>query len=127
MYVSDVILKSSTLQLARLRNEQRMLYGHEMAILTGCWTRWGSHFKALTSLQRTYGALQAWTATMDRLNIEGCLSGPEANSARPHIQRIQSTNFWGQLDALIALLAPLDEAIKTSQADGSDLGYVVKR
>ena len=119
--------KSSTLQLARLRNEQRMLYGHEMAILTGCWTRWGSHFKALTSLQRTYGALQAWAATMDRLNIEGCLSGPEANSVRPHIQRIQSTNFWGQLDALIALLAPLDEAIKTSEADGSDLGYVVKR
>ena len=103
------------------------IYGEVRGILVGSFSRWGSHLKALKSLQRSKEALQNYAVAIRLSNTKGLIPTQEFDTLRVPIGHLVSREFWLDLEGLLDILQPVDEAIKTSEANRSTIGYVVKR
>ena len=118
---------ASPLRLSKIRAHQQVLLGRSYSFLTGALTRWGSHFKTLTSLIRSKAALDAYaTEVFDQIQ-QGEIKGQERTFLEPRIRTILREDFWAELTTVRELLQPLDNAIRSSESDRSDISKVVLR
>jgi hypothetical protein len=86
-----------------------------MSLLGAVITRWGSQYTMLESIKRSETAL---TSLAERSDIK---IDAEVRAT------LRDDDFWIHLGKLILLLKPIDEAIRKSEAVGSDLSKVLKR
>ncbi|KAJ5103082.1 hypothetical protein N7532_003611 [Penicillium argentinense] len=105
------------LQLAKLRALQQRFYKKELSLLAVVSTRWGTQYRMLMSVKRSEQALRAYFTTHTDLGEAGRELATVANYHK----------FWGQLNELLVLIEPLDEAIRMSESGGANLMKVVCR
>lgn len=108
--------KNAPLQLSHLRIYQRQIYKEERALVLFVITRWGTHAKLASSVYNNKDALKAFV----RSDLSDKLSEKAAEYIRDPL-------FWAELDELRDLLYPIDEHLKMSESNKSNLGRVVPR
>jgi len=113
--------KKSTLQLARLRDIQKDIYGKPKSLCLSVITRWGTQFRLIASVLNSKEALRRY-ATSHNAVVEKLLPYGAANIIDDQEQR-----FWPALDRLRELLDPVDEAVRMSESNKSHLGTVIQR
>lgn len=106
----------SPLQHATLRRYQKQIYGHEKSLLGSVITRWGSQYTMLHSVSRTYTALERWAEQEEAAKNESGV-----------VKTILDPLFSKKLDWLLNILAPLHQAQKMSEAQGSNILLVAQR
>lgn len=104
-------------QLATLRTLQQKFYKKEYSLLAAVSTRWGTQYRILMSVKRSEQALRAYLTSRTELG----------ETARELATVANCHEFWGQLDELVVLIEPMDEAIRMSESSGANLMKVVYR
>ncbi len=108
--------KNAPLQLSFLREYQVQHYQQPVALILSVITRWGTQYRLVNSLIKSKDALQYYAVKHAK----------EELAFNAHEFLVDST-FWSKLDALRALLKPIDDAIKASESNKSDLAKVLPR
>jgi len=106
--------KNAPLQLSFLREYQVQHYQQPVALILSVITRWGTQYRLVNSLIKTKDALQYYAVKHAK----------EELAFNAHKFLVDST-FWSKLDALRALLKPIDDAIKASES-ASTLGRNIR-
>lgn len=108
--------RSSRLQLARVRECQMHCYKKQQAFVAASFTRWGTHSASVTSVFRNREALERYSRQVD-------FSGD--TKMQEVVLLINNSTFWADLRLLKDLLEPVIDAQELSEADRSNVGYVI--
>ncbi len=116
----DVVQAFSTSpkQLAILRQHMASSIGGVRSFALSVITRWGSQVRMLRSLLRAAIPLRLY-----------CSSIPNGagKTIRKYQSQIQDEKWWEAIKELLQILSPLDESIKMSESDRSNIHYVIPR
>ena len=106
--------KNAPRQLSFLRECQVHYYQQPVALILSVITWWGTQYRLVNSLIKSKDALQYYSVRHAKEEL--------AFNAQEFL--VDST-FWSNLDGLRALLKPIDDAIKASESNKSDLAKVI--
>ncbi|KAL4888149.1 hypothetical protein BDV59DRAFT_206342 [Aspergillus ambiguus] len=96
---------------------QRSFYKKEYSLLAAASTRWGTQYRMLVSVKRSEQALRTYFTNH---------SNP-SEAAKELATVANCHECWSQLNGLLILIEPVDEAIRMSESGGANLIQVVYR
>jgi len=116
-----VAFTTSPKQLGRLRAIMMELYTHQKSFVLSVITRWGTQLSLLRSVSNLEAAISKY------FSLYSTSDGSERLFNVWTDQILTNITFWKDLNDVIGLLEPIDEAIKASEADRCVLSYVLPR